>query len=41
MKAEIKQIDGLSLAAKADSGHWVAMDGPALLGGADSVTRRM
>ena len=41
MKAEIKQIDGLSLAAKADSGHWVTMDGPALLGGADSGTRPM
>ncbi len=36
MKAEIKQINGLSLAGKGDSGHWVVMDGPAMLGGADA-----
>jgi len=41
MKAEIKQIDGLSLAGKAESGHWVIMDGPALLGGADAGARPM
>ncbi|MBN2411960.1 OsmC family protein [candidate division KSB1 bacterium] len=39
MKAEIKQINGLSLAGKGDSGHWVTMDGPALLGGADAGAR--
>ncbi len=26
MKAEIKQLKGLALAGKADSGHWVSMD---------------
>ena len=39
MKVELKQIDGLALAGKGDSGHWVNMDGPALLGGADAGTR--
>lgn len=39
MKATIKQVQGLSLAGKAESGHWVMMDGPQALGGADAGTR--
>ena len=38
MQVEIKQLDGLSLAGKADSGHWVAMDGPKVLGGHGAAT---
>lgn len=33
MKVTLKQIDGLAMAAKADSKHWVIMDGPERLGG--------
>jgi len=39
MKATIHQIKGISLAGKSDSGHWVVMDGPTELGGADSGAR--
>lgn len=41
MKAYLKQIDGLALAARADSGHWVTMDGPEELGGHNSGPRPM
>ena len=37
--ALIKHIQGVTFAAKADSGHWVMMDGPAQLGGGDAGTR--
>ncbi|MFV1957932.1 MAG: OsmC family protein [Planctomycetota bacterium] len=40
-KILVKQIDGLALAAKAPSGHWVAMDGPEKLGGMDAGSRPM
>jgi putative redox protein len=39
MKAEIKQIQGLTLAGKADSGHWIVMDTATHVGGADAATR--
>ncbi len=38
-RAVIKQIDGIALAGKADSGHWVAMDGPEGFGGSNAGTR--
>ncbi|MBN1541428.1 OsmC family protein [candidate division KSB1 bacterium] len=41
MKAIIKQIKGMSLAGKADSGHWVTLDGPEALGGYDAAARPM
>lgn len=39
MKAEVKQIKGLSLIGKADSNHWVAMDSIKIFKGADAGTR--
>ncbi|NOZ61290.1 MAG: OsmC family protein [Calditrichaeota bacterium] len=41
MNVEIKQVDGLTLVGKADSGHWVAMDGGEKVGGNDAGTRPM
>jgi putative redox protein len=38
-RAFVKQIDGLSLAGRTDSNHWVAMDGPEDFGGSDAGTR--
>ena len=38
-KAIIKQLHGITLAAKADSNHWVIMDGPAEFGGSDAGSR--
>ncbi len=38
MKVTLKQIDGLAMAAKADSNHWVTMDGPERLGGHEAAT---
>ncbi len=37
--AILKQIDGLTFAAKGDSNHWVMMDAPASVGGADAGSR--
>jgi putative redox protein len=37
--AVVKQLAGLSLMGKADSNHWVAMDGPADFGGSNAGTR--
>ena len=39
MKAVIKQVQGMSLVGKADSGHWVSMDAPENLGGEDAGAR--
>ncbi|MBN1999610.1 OsmC family protein [candidate division KSB1 bacterium] len=39
MKAVIKQVQGMSLVGKADSGHWVSMDAPESLGGEDAGAR--
>jgi putative redox protein len=37
--AIVRQIQGLSFAARADSGHWVTMDGPEDLGGSNAASR--
>ncbi len=37
--AIVKQIQGLSFAARADSGHWVTMDGPEDLNGSNAASR--
>lgn len=34
--AVVKQVDGVTLAAKGDSGHWVVMDGKKEIGGGDA-----
>lgn len=34
--AVVKQIQGITFAAKADSNHWVTMDGPATFGGSNA-----
>jgi putative redox protein len=39
MKAEVYRVQGLSFIGKADSGHWVPMDGPVNLGGLEAGTR--
>ncbi len=41
MKAMLKQVHGLALAGKADSNHWVAMDGAPEHGGFDAGIRPM
>ena len=38
-KIYLKQIAGLSLAARGESNHWVTMDGPEKLGGANAGVR--
>jgi putative redox protein len=38
-KAIVKQIQGITFAGRADSGHWVTMDGPQEFGGSDSASR--
>ena len=38
-KAVVKQVQGLTFTGKADSGHWVMMDGPANFGGSDGAIR--
>jgi putative redox protein len=35
----VKNIGGVTFAAKADSKHWVMMDGPSEFGGSDAGTR--
>jgi len=37
--AVLKQLDGISFAAKGDSNHWVMMDGPESVGGTDAASR--
>lgn len=37
--AVVRQLQGMTFAAKADSNHWVMMDGPADFGGADAGAR--
>ena len=41
MKAEVYMVKGLSFVGKADSNHWVPMDGPPEFGGAGAGTRPM
>ena len=38
-KAIVKQVQGMTFAAKADSNHWVMMDGPEDFGGSNAGTR--
>jgi putative redox protein len=39
MNANLIRLQGLTFAAKGDSGHWVMLDGPEELGGADAAAR--
>ena len=41
MTIHVQQIKGLAFAGRADTNHWVAMDGPTKLGGVDAGTRPM
>jgi len=41
MKAEVKQVSGLSMIGKANSNHWTVMDGPKIFKGAEAGTRPM
>jgi putative redox protein len=41
MKVLIKQIDGLALAAKGESNHWITMDAPDDVGGHGAGSRPM
>lgn len=41
MKAVVKQVDGLALAGKADSNHWVMLDSTKSVGGAEAAARPM
>lgn len=38
-QAVVKQVQGITFTGKADSGHWVSMDGPEDFGGGDGATR--
>jgi putative redox protein len=38
-KVYLKQIKGLSLAARGESNHWITMDGPENLGGSNAGVR--
>ena len=37
--AVVKQVQGISLAGKTDSNHWIVMDGPREFGGSDAGIR--
>ena len=41
MKVHVKQLQGITFAARGDSQHWVMMDGPAEFGGSKSASRPM
>lgn len=38
-KAIVQHIKGVTFMGKADSNHWIALDGPAQFGGSDAGTR--
>ena len=38
-KAVVKQLEGMTLLGKADSNHWVTMDGPENFGGSNGAIR--
>lgn len=38
-KAVVRQITGITFAARADSGHWITMDGAPQFGGSDAAPR--
>lgn len=41
MEVEVKQVKGISFVGRADSDHWVVMDGPSDLGGYGAGSRPM
>jgi putative redox protein len=41
MKAEVYMVKGLSFMGKADSNHWIPMDGPSEFGGVEAGSRPM
>jgi putative redox protein len=41
MRVVVKQLQGIALAGKADSGHWVPMDGPEEFGGSAAASQPM
>ena len=41
MKVNIHHVKGITMVGKADSGHWVTMDGPEDVGGANAGSRPM
>lgn len=41
MYAEVRQIKGLTMIGKADSNHWIVMDGPKMYKGSEAATRPM
>ena len=41
MEAEIKQVKGLTFIAKADSNHWITVDGPKQFFGSEAASRPM
>ncbi len=38
-QAVVRQVQGITFTGKADSGHWVSMDGPEDFGGSNAATR--
>lgn len=38
-EAIVKQLQGITLAARSDSNHWVTMDGPEIFGGSEAGPR--
>jgi len=41
MQVKIKQIEGITFVGKADSNHWVTMDGPKNFSGSEAASRPM
>jgi len=41
MNIELKQVNGITFAAKGDSNHWVIMDGPETFNGSSAGSRPM
>ncbi len=39
MKVEIRQVKGITMVGKGDSGHWVSMDGPEAFEGSNAGVR--
>jgi putative redox protein len=38
-QAVVRQVKGITFAAKSDSNHWVMMDGPEIFGGSEAAPR--
>ena len=41
MRAIVKQVEGLTFVAKADSNHWIVIDGPKEYFGSEAASRPM